>query len=172
MKYTKFLMFIIGFLSSLGAVAQESEPLTIGRIMDLEGQVAVKKLTDQLTTSSNVAGQTAPISGVNVPPIAVVSSTPARPIIFDAPKPATQKNPETLNIYGISPDYRADLIIQGTSYSVGVGSVVGPYTVKQINAQGTMLEEIVVQKKINSRKKANITGETTTKIVFAPLAHN
>ncbi len=151
-------------LTAIVAQAQTSKTnaVTVNTIMELEDRVAIRKLTEELN-KVDAAG-----AGTSVPPILPMGSTPSAsgqsvPPIRKERTVSVDLMPVTEAIYGVRPDYMADVRANGRLYpGVRKGSALGMYSVMEVTGQGVMLERL------------HITGQkgkqrTDKSLVFAPM---
>lgn len=152
--------------ASANAQVSKRDDTDIHTLMNLESQAAKRKLMAEIGRPDGVPGS------VTVPPILpmgmAVGAAPAPAAIpapmapAAAPVPA---EPVTESVYGIRPDYQADLLIGGVRYSaMKPGMKAGRYTVRSVTADGVLLEDRAVA--IPKRGKANAT--TQGSMVYAP----
>jgi hypothetical protein len=151
----------------LSVLAQTSkhDDTDIYTIMSLENQALKKKLTNEINKTDVSAATT------SVPAILPMSA--AAPVIVPMSKPMRSGTgaPYTTAVYGIKPDYRADISVSGILYSsMRAGSMAGAYRVASVTAQGASLELTVSSNKRRGKGKAVTNAETKT--VFAPLRTN
>ena len=81
------------------------------------------------------------------------------------PKPIIPE-PRTISVYGVAPDYRAEMSINGTIQLVKTGQTIQNYTVASINPIGVTLLTVVYPKKKKARKKVvsanSVVADTST----------
>lgn len=158
---------IIGWITLATAASFPcfAEEVTMGKLLDAEAQVTLKKMNEEL-------GKISP------------GTIPAQPLPL--PKkidPMKEFPPQTLAIYGLSStgggqNYRARLSLGGSIYSVKVGSFVNAYVVSAITVNGTILERMGpmagTHRKNSKAKSKSIhhvaaTSPSGTIRIFAPL---
>jgi hypothetical protein len=136
--------------SSLSVFAEESS-ISMGKLLDVEAQITMKKMRDELEK---------PTPGMSAIQIA--------PQLAPAPKPVyVEPRPVTQAIYGTAGRYRGQIAFGSESYPVSVGKNIREYVVTNIDASGIYLEKNVMSMKKQRHKKS--IPVVTKQPVFAPL---
>ncbi|MDO8728628.1 MAG: hypothetical protein Q7K26_01905 [bacterium] len=141
--------------SSINVFAADESSISMGKLLDVEAQITMKKMRDELE-------KPAPGSAA----VQVVQQlTPAPKPTFVEPRPVTQ------SIYGNSGHYLGQIAFGTESYSVSVGKNVREYVVTNIDSNGIYLEKTVILPKRQKRqfKHAKTTQILSKQTVFAPL---
>lgn len=136
----------------------------IHTLMSLESQAAKRKLMAEIGRPDGAAS-------ITVPPILPMGMAAGGAAAAAAPAPMTPAavpvpaEPVTESVYGIRPDYQADLLIGGVRYSaMKPGMKAGRYTVRSVTADGVLLEDRAVVVSKQGKAKAPAQGS----MVYAP----
>jgi hypothetical protein len=140
----KIYIITLAAALSLASAPCRAQEITIGTIMDLEDQIVLKKLNEELRKPS-----------ANAP----------LPVPLPPPPPQKVYPTQTLAVYGMSPDYEAQVTHGGTLYQVKVGARVGAYKVAAISPFGAELRRPGQPVKRGKGKPV-----PQDEILFAPLA--
>jgi type IV pilus biogenesis protein PilP len=135
------------FAGAIPAFAQDQ--VKLGDLLDLEGRLAVKKMTDEL----NKPNANAPAS----PPVSMPMPSRAPAIVYPT---------EAVAIYGTAPDYQAQLSMGGQIYTVQKGTWVHEYVVSSITPQGILLTKNASAPTGGRGRRAHSQPSS----MFAPLA--
>lgn len=141
----KFLLSLAAFSCITNVFAQEV------KLVDLLAEESKKTLAKQKEEISK-STPAAPVVPLNVGQI------PALP----KPKPIVNE-PRTLSVFGVAPDYMAEMEINGKFHLLKVGQSIYSYKVASITPSGVNLLSMAPPKKPKPRKKvsppAQLNGE-------------
>jgi type IV pilus biogenesis protein PilP len=144
---TNSILLAVLFAAATSAFAQDQ--VKLGDLLDLEGRLAVKKMTDELNKPNPNVPPAAPL------PMPVPSRTPA--VVYPT---------EAVAVYGTSPDYQGQLSMGGQIYVVQKGTFVQEYVVTSITPQGILLTRATTAQTHKKGRHAHAQAPT----LFAPLA--
>jgi hypothetical protein len=146
---TPFYPILLAALFAAATPAFAQDQVKLGDLLDLEGRLAVKKLTDELNKPNP-----------NVPP------APPLPMPVPSRAPAVVYPTEAVAVYGTSPNYEGQLSMGGKVYVVQKGALVQEYVVSAITPQGILLTKATAAP---AGKKGHGT-QAQPMTLFAPLA--
>jgi hypothetical protein len=146
---TPFYPMVLAALFVAAAPAIAQDQVKLGDLLDLEGRLAVKKMTDEL----NKPSANAPVS----PPVSIPMPSRAPAIVYPT---------EAMAVYGTAPDYQAQLSMGGQIYTVQKGTFVHEYVVSSITPQGILLTKDTSAPAGGRGRRAHPQPSS----MFAPLA--
>lgn len=143
------LLVVIAINCMSNAAAQD---VTLADMLAAESKKTHAKQKEEL---AKTAPETPPISLNQVASQILVKPKPINP------------EPRTISVYGVAPDYKAEMSINGAILLVKTGQTIQNYTVASINPIGVTLLTVAQSKKIKkSRKKVqpanSIVADTST----------
>lgn len=138
MRY-KLLLAVIALNSISSVFAQDV------KLVDMLAEESKKTLAKQKEENSKLAPTT---------PVVAMNQLTAPSIV--KPKPINTE-PRTISVYGISPDYKAEMEINGKVLLVKTGQTIQNYKVAAINPTGvTLLSAVTPKRKAKVRSKVAV----------------
>ena len=132
MKSWILSLILVGTTSIVSA----QESVKLSEMLDLEAKVALAKMKEELNKT------TTPVPTVPIPNLPKVDFKPQ------------QSEPYTVAVFGVSPDYKAHMNINGNVVLVSKGQKIEGRTIVDISKAGITMQEPVRVKHGKSTKRA------------------